>query len=198
MGTWHGTLGEWVIPGQTSTSRASGGNVLICCVIDLLDQDGEWARNWVFVLTLLLSQPSQAAGASLCPAMMPSSCPSFPVLAAPLSQGGFWGTVVAHPNEDEDVGVHQPHLLLLCKFAVSPGLKVCIGATEVIKHRSSFCCSWINPVLKYNFKRLKILLTEINFSWRTFDLRDSSFHFQIHYPILNYGFYYKSLFLHSL
>lgn len=83
-------------------------------------------------------------------------------------------------------------------FAAAPGLRVCTGATEVIKHRSSFCCSCINPVLKYNLKRLKILLTEINFSWRTFDLRDSSFHFQIHYPILNYGFYYKSLFLHSL
>lgn len=114
----------------------------------------------------------------------------------PSARVFFRGTAVSHPNEDEDV--HQPHLLLVCRFAVAPGLKVCIGATEVIKHRSSFCCSCINPVLKYNFKRLKILLTEINFSWRTFDLRDSSFHFQIHYPILNYGFYYKSLFLHSL
>lgn len=157
------------------------------CVIDLLDQDGEWGRNWVFVQPLLLSQPSWADGASLCP------------VAAPHSQ--FWllppaTAVIQGPDEDE--GVHQPQLLLLCRFAAASGLKVCTGATEVIKHRSSFCCSCINPVLKYNLKWLKILLTEINFSWRTFDLRDSSFHFQIHYPILNYGFYYKSLFLHSL
>lgn len=89
------------------------------CVIDLLDQDGEWGRNWVF-------------GASLCPATIPNSCPSFPVLAALV----VWGTAVTHPSEDE--GVYQPHLLLLCRFAAAPGLRVCTGATEVINHRSSF------------------------------------------------------------
>lgn len=115
----------------------------------------------MFVQTLLLSQPSSADGTSLCPAMVPSSCPPFPVLAAPFGQGGCWGTMVAHPDEDE--GVHQPHLLVLCRFAAAPGLKVW-AHPEVIKHRSSFCCSCINPVLKYNLKRLKILLTEINFS----------------------------------
>lgn len=188
MGTWHGPWGEWVTPGHPSTSWAGGGNVLVC--------NGSTGSGWVFVQTLLLSQPSWAAGASLCPSPVPNSCPSLPVLAAPFSQGGCLGHYSPCPDEDE--GVHQPHLLLSCRFAAAPGLKVCTGATEVIKHRSSFCCSCINPVLKYNLKRLKILLTEINFSWRAFDLRDSSFHFQIHYPILNYGFYYKSLFLHSL
>lgn len=194
MGTWHGTLGEWV----TLDFHPHPGLVLgvYWCVIDLLELHGGWGGNWGFVQTLLLSQPSWADGTSIpVPSHGAQFLPPFPVLAAPFSQGGCWGTMVAHPDEDE--GLHQPHLLLLCRFAAAPGLKVW-AHPEVIKHRSSFCCSCINPVLKHNLKRLKILLTEINFSWRTFDLRDSSFHFQIHYPILNYGFYYKSLFLHSL
>lgn len=185
MGTCHGAL--------ENGSPWASTHILGCWEsigVWLLDQDGEWGRNWVFVQPCSSPSPAELVEHPC----TQSQCP------VPALHSQFWLLPSARALQSHKAcqwwrwrcsSAPPP-------FAATPVLRVCTGATEMIKHRSSFCCSCINPVLKYNLKWLKILLTEINFGWRTFDLRDSSFHFQIHYPILNYGFYYKSLFLHSL
>lgn len=67
--------------------------------------------------------------------------------AAPFSKGvcGERPTA-AHPGED----VVSVPPRWLCRCAAAEGLNFTLGATEVIKHRTSFCCPPINPVLKYD------------------------------------------------
>lgn len=175
------------------------------CIIDFPYRSGEWARKPG--VCVLAPHPSHLSCWKHPCAQPPSTVsvlhevwgPSSKMFsAAPFSKGICCERpTVAHPGEDV-VSVPPRLVCWGVQMCCCCGAKFCPGSHRSDKTRDFFLLPFCKSSAKIWFKQLKILLTEISFSWRTFDLRDSSLHFQIHYPILNYGFYYKSLFLHSL
>lgn len=199
MQLWHGTLRQWVISGQISTLLGQQWNT--------------WQRNW-FALSVWRGS-SKATGCAI-PVPHPAHPNRYKHPHAQLRCAHFDLLWICGPSSEAfDAVPFTTHICCDCKHprALPPHGRLAPDAEFIEDGDTGRVCTTrpggdkthnfllllsFKSSAKIWFKQLKILLTEINIGRRTFDLRDSSFHLQIHYPLLNCGVYYKSLFLHSL
>lgn len=155
MQLWHGTLRQWVISGQISTLLGQQWNT--------------WQRNW-FALSVWRGS-SKATGCAI-PVPHPAHPNRYKHPHAQLRCAHFDLLWICGPSSEAfDAVPFTTHICCDCKHprALPPHGRLAPDAEfiedgdtgraphvpEVIKHTTSFCCSYLNPVLKYDLNSWK-------------------------------------------